>query len=83
MSPYDSERKTMAAPLVMDLRVRVMRDVEAGMSAEKAALKYCVSGRTIYDWKKLQRENGTVEPRGWHRQLGTSCPCGNTTRGLS
>lgn len=33
----------MAAALAMDLRTRVMADVDAGMSAEKAAVKYSVS----------------------------------------
>ena len=52
----------MAAPLAMDLRIRVMNDVEAGMSAEDAA-KYSISARTIYDWKRIQRETGAVRPR--------------------
>ena len=53
----------MAAPLAMDLRIRVMKDVEAGMSAEDAALKYSISARTIYDWKRIQRETGSLRPR--------------------
>ena len=50
----------MAAALTGDLRVRVMVDVDAGMSAEK----YSVSARTIYHWKALRRETGAMEPRG-------------------
>ena len=54
----------MAAALAMDLRVRVMRDVDAGLSAEKAAVKYSVSARSIYQWKALRRETGALEARG-------------------
>ena len=53
----------MATALANDLRVRVMGDVEAGMSAEKAAVKYSVSARTIYHWKALRHETGALEPR--------------------
>lgn len=53
----------MASPLSMDLRTRVMNDVEAGMSAERAAVKYSLSARTIYQWKKLKRETGSLAPR--------------------
>ena len=53
----------MAAALASDLRIRVMVDVDAGMSAEKAAVKYSVSARTIYHWKVLRRETGALEPR--------------------
>jgi transposase len=53
----------MAAPLAMDLRTRVMADVAAGMSVAAAAEKYSVSARTIFGWKTLQRETGTVMPR--------------------
>ena len=53
----------MAAALAGDLRVRVIADVDAGMSAEKAAEKYTVSARTIYHWKTLRRETGALEPR--------------------
>lgn len=53
----------MAAALAKDLRVRVMVDVDAGMSAERAAEKYSVSARTIYQWKALRRETGTLQPR--------------------
>ena len=53
----------MATALAGDLRVRVMADVDAGLSAEKAAVKYSVSARTIYQWKALRRETGVLEPR--------------------
>ena len=53
----------MAVPLGMDLRVRVMKDVDAEKSADRAAVKCSISARTIYEWKKLRRENGSLEPR--------------------
>ena len=53
----------MAKPLAMDLRERVMADVEAGLSAAAAALKYSVSARTVFSWKSLVRENGSCRPR--------------------
>ena len=53
----------MAAALTGDLRMRVMVDVDAGMSAEKAGKKYSVSARTIYHWKALRRETGAMQPR--------------------
>ena len=53
----------MAAALTGDLRMRVMVDVDAGLSAEKAGRKYSVSARTIYHWKALRRETGTRKPR--------------------
>ena len=53
----------MAAALAKDLRVRVMRDVDAGLSAEKAGKKYSVSARTIDHWQALRHETGALEPR--------------------
>lgn len=50
-------------PYSLDLRTRVMADVESGMSAERAAVKYSVSARTIYKWKGLKRETGSLNPR--------------------
>lgn len=54
----------MATALASDLRIRVMMDVDAGLSAEKAGKKYSVSARTIYHWKALRRETGALQPRG-------------------
>lgn len=53
----------MASAYGMDPRNRVMADVQAGMSAAEAADKYSASPRTVYNWKTLQAEKGTVEPR--------------------
>lgn len=52
----------MAAALSMDLRERVMADVDGGMSAEKAAVKHRVTSRTIYSWKALRRKSGSLAP---------------------
>ena len=53
----------MASAYGMDLRNRVMADVQSGMSSEVAAAKYSVSPRTVYNWKTLQAEKGNLEPR--------------------
>ena len=47
----------------LDLRTRVMDDLDRGLSAEKAAEKYSVTARTIYSWKLLKRETGNIAPR--------------------
>lgn len=53
----------MAAPLAMDLRTRVLRAINAGMTVAAAAKTYSVSSRTIYNWKSLMRDRGSPEPR--------------------
>lgn len=53
----------MARAYSEDLRLRVMQDVESGMSAEAAGAKYSLSASTIYQWKALQRETGSTAPR--------------------
>ena len=53
----------MPAALSMDLRVRVMDEVDRGTSAEKAAAIYKISAGTIYGWMRLRRETGTLMPR--------------------
>jgi len=39
-----------------------MKDIEAGMSPEDAALRYSITARTIYDWKRIQRDTGSLRP---------------------
>jgi len=53
----------MATGYSLDLRTRVMDDLERGLSAEEAAEKYSVTARTIYSWKLLKRETGGIAPR--------------------
>ena len=47
----------------LDLRTRVMDDLDRGLSAEEAAEKFSVTARTIYSWKLLKRETGDIAPR--------------------
>ena len=53
----------MANGYSLDLRTRVMDDLDRGLSAEEAAQKYSVTARTIYAWKRLKRETGGIVPR--------------------
>lgn len=46
----------------MDLRIRVMDDVNTGLSPEAAAKKYSVSQRAIFKWKRRLLETGSLEP---------------------
>jgi transposase len=57
------EETMMAAALAMDLRTRVIKDVEGGLTVAAAAAKYSVSARTIFQWKSLLRERGSCQPR--------------------
>ncbi len=47
----------------MDLRKRVMADVDSGLSIESVSRKYAVSSRTIFQWRELREETGGLEPR--------------------
>jgi transposase len=47
----------------MDLRVRVMADVDGGMKATEAARRYRVSTDWIRKLKRLRRETGSIAPR--------------------
>jgi transposase len=51
------------APYSMDLRVRVMADVEGGMQTTAVARKYRVSTDWIRKLKRLRRETGSFGPR--------------------
>ena len=53
----------MANGYSLDLRTRVMDDLDRGLSPEEAAEKYSVTARTIYSWKLLKREPGDIAPR--------------------
>ena len=53
----------MATGYSLDLRTRVMDDLDRGLSAEEAAEQYSVTARTIYSWKRLKRETGNIAPR--------------------
>ena len=47
----------------MDLRVRALRDSDAGMKAADVATKYQVSGSWVRLLKQRRRETGEVAPR--------------------
>jgi transposase len=47
----------------MDLRRRVLKDVDAGMSTRKVATKYEVSESWVRRLKQRRRESGEVVPR--------------------
>ena len=47
----------------MDLRVRALRDSDAGMKAAEVAAKYQVSGSWVRLLKQRRRETGEVAPR--------------------
>ena len=47
----------------LDLRRRVMADVDRGMFIEAVAEKYSVSTRVIFQWRDLRDETGELVPR--------------------
>jgi transposase len=47
----------------MDLRIRVMADVDGGMAIKDAADKYKVSTDWIGKLKRLRQETGSIAPR--------------------
>lgn len=51
------------APYSMDLRVRVLRDSDAGMPSKELAVKYSVSRAWVDRIKQRRRETGEVAPR--------------------
>ena len=53
----------MAKSYSLDLRQRVMSDVDRGISIEDVARKYSVSRRVIFKWRDLRVETGTLTPR--------------------
>lgn len=53
----------MATPLSMDLRVRVLASVEAGLSHRQAAERFGVSAASVSRWRTLEREHGDPSPK--------------------
>jgi transposase len=51
------------APYSMDLRTRVLRDADAGLSSKELAAKYAVSRAWVDRLKQRRRETGEVSPR--------------------
>jgi len=53
----------MAKPYSMDLRERVLADVDAGIKIAKVARMYRVTRPSIYSWLALRDETGDLKPR--------------------
>ena len=53
----------MANPYSVDLRERVLADVEAGIPVAQVARKYSITRPPIYDWLALRQPTGSLEPR--------------------
>jgi transposase len=53
----------MAAAYSMDLRTRVLKDTDAGLSSKDLAERYHVSRAWVDALKQRQRETGTAAPR--------------------
>src|SRR5262245_4131793 len=51
------------APYSMDLRTRVLRDSDAGLSSKELAAKYAVSRAWVDRVKQRRRETGEIAPR--------------------
>jgi len=57
----------MGRPYSLDLRERVLRDCDGGMSSEDAARKYSVSIAWVYSLRKRRRETGSIAPKKYQR----------------
>ena len=53
----------MAAPYSMDLRARVLKDADAGLSSKELAARYHVSRAWVDALKQRRRETGSIAPR--------------------
>jgi transposase len=53
----------MAAAYSMDLRIRVIKDADAGVTAEALAERYHVSVAWVNALKQRRRETGSIAPR--------------------
>ena len=56
----------MARPYSRDLRERVVRAVEGGLSRRKAAAVFALAASTVVEWVRVWRESGSLcaKPRG-------------------
>ena len=53
----------MSTPLSLDLRVRVLAAVAAGLSHRQAGERFGVSAASVSRWRALEREQGDPKPR--------------------
>jgi len=63
LMPVVAGRSLMMDAYSMDLRVRVMADVDAGMKTADVARKYRVSPDWVRKLKRLRRETGSFAAR--------------------
>ena len=61
----------MAAAHSMDLRTRVLKDADAGLSSKELAQRYHVSRAWVDALKQRRRETGTAAPREANEISGT------------
>jgi transposase len=62
----------MSKALSVDLRERVLVAIAGGMSGRQAALRFGVSAASVSRWRKLDRDQGDVQPKalGGDRRSG-------------
>src|SRR5260370_26247648 len=53
----------MARPYSRDLRERVVRAVEGGLSRRKAAAVFELAASTVVEWVRVWRESGSLSPK--------------------
>ena len=63
----------MGAPYANELRTRVMDSIKSGMPILHAAKLFKLSRDTIYKWKKLQEQNGHLNPKSSYQKGHSHC----------
>ena len=53
----------MSKALSLDLRIRVLSAVRAGMSHRAAGARFGVSAASVSRWRALEREQGDARPK--------------------
>jgi putative transposase len=64
---YIFTEEIMAKPYSLDLRERVLKDCDSGMSSEDVARKYSVSIAWVYSLRTQRRETGSIAPKECQR----------------
>jgi transposase len=49
-------------PYSIDLRKRVIKAIKSGMSKTKACEVYAICKATVYDWLRIEKERGHLNP---------------------
>lgn len=63
----------MATAQSDDLRIRVLEDIKLNLPIKDIANKYKIHRNTLYEWKQLYQETGTMMPKTPGRRKGTGC----------